>query len=452
MPDMKRYSFLFSTLLSATAALAQPTSARLATAFARFEADSQLRSAISSLYVIDGRTGVVVFEKNAMTGLATASTLKVVTAASAYELLGTDFRYRTSIGTIGRGPGSILYLKPSGDPSLGSWRWPGTTDSTVLAAFTASWRQAGVRPASLMIDDRGWEGERIPDGWMWQDIGNYYGAGASAFNWRENQFDILLKSGPAIGSPVSIASTRPRLRTLGLRSVATAAAKGSGDQSYVYYPLTMDSGIVRGTIPVGETSFTISAALPNPEREFAGLLGIPSHPVKRDRKITGDTTILYTHVSPPLDSLVYWFLRRSINLYGEALARTIGYNRTGVGTTDEGTKQMQRFWKERGIDPVELKMEDGSGLSPLNRVTTHAQVQVLRYAQSRPWFNGYYAGFPEYNGMKMKSGTINGVKGFCGYHVASDGTPYIFSFLVNNYNGSASLLVKKMYAVLDLLK
>ncbi|MDF2383908.1 hypothetical protein JMG10_20685 [Nostoc ellipsosporum NOK] len=51
----------------------------------------------------------------------------------------------------------------------------------------------------------------------------------------------------------------------------------------------------------------------------------------------------------------------------------------------------------------------------------------------------------------MKSGTINRVKGFCGYHT-SGGKTYVFSFLVNNYNGSASSLVQKMYKVLDVLK
>ena len=54
--------------------------------------------------------------------------------------------------------------------------------------------------------------------------------------------------------------------------------------------------------------------------------------------------------------------------------------------------------------------------------------------------------------MTMKSGTIKDVKGFCGYHKAKDGKEYIFSFLVNNYNGLPSGLVNKMYKVLDVLK
>jgi serine-type D-Ala-D-Ala carboxypeptidase/endopeptidase (penicillin-binding protein 4) len=97
-------------------------------------------------------------------------------------------------------------------------------------------------------------------------------------------------------------------------------------------------------------------------------------------------------------------------------------------------------------------MVDGSGLSPLNRITTSAQVRVLRYARSQPWFPAFYNSFPEFNGMKMKSGTISGVKGFSGYHSSKTGQEYVFSFVVNNYNGSASSLVQKMYKVLDELK
>jgi len=54
--------------------------------------------------------------------------------------------------------------------------------------------------------------------------------------------------------------------------------------------------------------------------------------------------------------------------------------------------------------------------------------------------------------MSMKSGTIKNVKGFAGYYTSANGKTYIFSFLVNNYSGSASALVRKMYLVLDGLK
>lgn len=85
-------------------------------------------------------------------------------------------------------------------------------------------------------------------------------------------------------------------------------------------------------------------------------------------------------------------------------------------------------------------------------MTTHAQVEILRYAKTKEWFPYFYAALPEYNGMKMKSGTISDVKGYCGYHQAKDGRDYIFSFLVNNYSGKSGLLMGKMYRVLDELK
>src|SRR5690606_15771540 len=108
--------------------------------------------------------------------------------------------------------------------------------------------------------------------------------------------------------------------------------------------------------------------------------------------------------------------------------------------------------KSKGIAESELAMVDGSGLSPLNRVTTHAQVQMLLHARQQNWCLGLHESLPTFNGMKMKSGTIRGVKGYTGYHKAKDGPEYLFSFVVNNYNGSASSLVKKMYVVLDELK
>lgn len=160
----------------------------------------------------------------------------------------------------------------------------------------------------------------------------------------------------------------------------------------------------------------------------------------------------YSEFSPSLDSIIYWFLQKSINLYGEALVKTFAYEKKGFGSTDTGVNIVKDFWKQKGLDPEELNMYDGSGLSPLNRVTTHAQVEILKFAKKQSWFPYFYDALPEYNKMKMKSGTISDVKGFCGYQTSSDETEYIFSFLINNYSGSSSALVNKMYKVLDVLK
>ena len=450
----------------------QTVTSRLAGAFAAFEKDPQLKSALSSIYVVDGTTGSVVFEKNAQIGVAPASTQKIITAATAYEILGKDFRYETGFGYYGSlKDGKLdggLYFKPSGDPTLGSWRWPATTESAVMNRLFAAFKKTGIKTFSnTILDERGWESGAIPGGWIWDDIGNYYGAGAGSLNWRENQYDLILKSGPGIGDAVIALETKPQLYGVYFDSKVKSAAKGSGDNSYIYLPVGGNVATVRGTIPMQENRFTISGAMPSVLNQFLStwqdtLLknGVSGHwttiPVSNltNVKIPSPVRYFHTEQSPSLDSMVYWFLKKSVNLYGEALAKTIALKKGKTASSEIGGDVIRDYWKEKGIgiDASELNMQDGSGLSPQNRVTTHAQAAILQYAKKQPWFSGYYEGFPLYNDMKLKSGTIGGAKGFCGYHTSKDGKRYIVSFIVNNYTGSASSLVQKMYKVLDVLK
>lgn len=446
-----------SLCLSATA---QTITQKLSTAFDRFEKDPQLQSAVASLYVVDG-SGKVAFQKNATIGLAPASTQKIITSATTYELLGKSFQYKTEFGFVTNTDATrSLYIQGSGDPTLGSWRWQRTNEKAVLDRITAA-AKGFYFNATIVLQEKGWEGETIPDGWTWEDIGNYYGAGAGAFNWRENQYDLYLRSGAAVGSPVVITGTQPELYNYEITSKAVSGSKGSGDNAYIYFPLWGNAGVVRGTIPVDEAGFVISGAMPDPARQFAATLLQNLNEKKKNMdslhlvftdSIATNATPFHTELSPPLDSIIYWFNKKSINLYGEALLKTIGYEKSGIGSTEAGMSILKTFWSEKGIPQTTLNLVDGSGLSPLNRVTTQAQIVVLQYAKKQEWFSSFYNSLPEYNGMKLKSGTIRGVKGFAGYHTSSDGTKYVISFLVNNYNGSSAGLVKKMYAVLDVLK
>jgi len=460
-----RYSLGISGLLVTTGSFAQSVSQKLQKAFRQFEADSQLKHAISSLYVIDAKTGKVVFDKNSQVGLAPASTQKIITSVTAFELLGKDFRYQTRL-ISGKAEGDdILLVYGSGDPTLGSWRWQQTSEYEVKKRWVKAIQSSGLKKVELYFIDpnEAWQNESIPDGWIWQDIGNYYGAGAELFNWRENQYDIILRSGDKVGDPVEIVETIPFVYDLDFECCyLKSAAKGSGDNAYVYYPLPWTNGLIRGTIPIGESRFKISAALPSPSRQFERTmydtlkkLGIKFNGHSRhipEKNNIQDLKTLQTEYSPPLDSIVYWFNKKSINLYGEALIKTFSMVKKGFASTDSGVSVVRDFWKQKGLDEDELNISDGSGLSPQNRVTTHAQVTILKYAKTKDWFPYFYDALPEYNGMKMKSGTIRDVKGFCGYQTAKDGKEYIFSFLVNNYNGRTSAVVNKMYKVLDELK
>ncbi len=463
---MKRKYWFICLLVYASVASAQNVRERLAKAVEILQSDVQMKHAILGLSVVKTSTGEKVFEVNAQTGLAPASCQKTITSAAAMELLGPAYRYQTVLGyngTISNGTlKGNLCVTGSGDPTLGSWRYESTRENKVMDEMLDAVKQSGITKidGSLIGYDGKWEKSSIPGGWIWEDIGNYYGAGVSGLNWHENQYDLLLRSGNTIGDKVSIVETKPKLFDVQLESEVVSAAKSTGDNSYIYLPPFAKNGIVRGTIPVDEKAFVISGSFPDPSLQFMATLKnkldsgnyMPrSFSVSTEKEIPVFQTIK-TISSPPLDSIIYWFMKKSINLYGEALIKTIAYEKTGSGSTAKGVELVKQFWKEHGIEPSSLHIIDGSGLSPQNRVTADALVYVLEYAYTRPWFNYYYRALPEFNQMKLKSGTIGGAKSFAGYHTAKDGTGYTVAMIINNYDGSAAEIVKKMYAVLDELK
>lgn len=465
---MKKWWIALICLLLSEILPAQEIPARIAKAYKIFENDPQLKNAISSLYIIEAGTGKVIFDKNSRTGLAPASTQKVITSITALDMLGKDYRYATGFyydGTISNGvlDGS-LYIKGSGDPAFGSWRYGSSLPESIDRRLLQQLQQAGIRRhrGSLVAVTGTGETGKMPDGWIWQDIGNYYGAAPAAVNWNENQYDLHMRPGKKEGDSVALVRTEPVI-PFSIINELSSGPKSSGDNAYLYFVPGSQSLYVKGTVPCCVETFKISGAVPDGNRfaleHFAAVLkqgGVPGengHPsLQVQEALPEKAVLLFTHQSPSLDSIIYWFNKKSINLYGEALIKTIAVSRDKMATTRNGAEAVKAFWKEKGLDAGELNIYDGSGLSPQNRVTTHAQVAALQYAHRQSWYPSFYDALPEYNGMKMKSGTINDVKGFCGYHRSKAGKEYIFSFLVNNYDGRASSLVSKMYRVLDELK
>jgi D-alanyl-D-alanine carboxypeptidase/D-alanyl-D-alanine-endopeptidase (penicillin-binding protein 4) len=463
---MKRGGWFIGLLVYSLSVHSQAVQEQIAKAVEKLQSEPQMKHAIMGFSVVKTETGEMVFELNAQTGLAPASCQKIITSATAMELLGPAYRYQTILGYDGEISQNILHgnvwVIGSGDPTMGSWRYDSTKEEKQPDQLVKLLQQKGIAgiEGALIGYSGNWDSETIPGGWIWDDMGNYYGAGDAALNWHENQYDLVLRSDSVVGNKVSIIETRPRLYEVNLQSQLVSAAKGSGDRSSIYLSPYSSQGFVRGTIPVDEKSFTISGSFPDPALQLLGIweakldsakMKPQSFSVSNNKEMPAYRT-LGALISPPLDSINYWFMKKSINLYGEALLKTMAYQKYGLGSTAKGVELVKEFWKERGIEPSALHIIDGSGLSPQNHVTADALVKVLQYAKSRPWFPYYYDALPVYNGMKLKSGTIGGVKSFAGYHTAKDGTAYTVALIINNYDGSAAEIVGKMFKLLDELK
>ncbi len=437
------------------------------------ETDEHFKHALVSLYVIDGSTGALVFERNPQVGLAPASCQKVITSVSAYELLGKGYRYKTGIAYDGIINNGILhgnfYIIPSGDPTLGSWRWASTSGDVVKLQILAALKKKNIREihGDIILDDSRWETQATPRGWLWEDVGNYYGAGARGFNWHENQYDLMMQPGKNEGDTVHIICTKPELQVPVFINELRTGKKGSGDNSVIYLPEQGLIGFVRGTVPAGKDTFVVSGSIPDVAghflktiEDFLGTNGIilqgrsrtATYIFHNKEKLQYSPIMLDSILSPAFDSINYWFLKKSINLYGEALVKTLACEKTKFGSTDTGLNLIKDFWNKRGIERSALNIIDGSGLSPGNRVTTYALVAVMQYARNQVWFPSFYHALPEQNGLKMKDGYINGVRSFTGYVKSKDGQDYTFSFIVNNFIGNAGSVRDKMWEVLNILK
>lgn len=462
---MKKLLFLFIAIVT-TQAYAQNIDKVFNTAFKKLTEDPTFKHATISLYLINTTTSKTVTEVNTNIGVAPASCQKVITASTAFELLGHDYTYKTTLGYTGNIVNGVLngnlILKGSGDPTLGSWRYAGANEEKVIDNFKKAIAQEGIHEIKghVYADESLWNSEATPNGWVWQDIGNYYGAGARALNWRENQYDLYLKSGSKIGDPVAVAGTKPSfIEGLNLKSEVTSAAEGTGDNNYIYIPLNDSFSYVRGTTPTNENHFTVSGAMPHPAMQLAltleaALKDQSIETIAKNYPSPNDITtpkVFYTYTSPSLDSIIFHFLRRSINLYGEALLKTMAYNFAKVGDSDSGVNVIHNFWKDKGIEPYAINIVDGSGLSPSNRVTTQALVTVMEYARKQTWFSSFYEALPTISGIKMKSGSINGVESYTGYIKGKDNNQYTFSFVINNYDGRGNAVRKKMWDLLGIL-
>lgn len=414
-----------------------------------------------SFYVAD-ESGNLIYEFQGSKGLSTASTQKIFTAAAALETLGKNYTYKTTSaysGTISNGNlnGNLL-ITSNGDPTLGSWRYEGYKPENFKQKLLEAIKKSGITKISgdLIIDDSYFDHQTIPGGWPWDDLGNYYGAGVWGVNWRENQFDININGTDFKNFSYPLA---------GITWLNDLKAGGSSDQSLIFTAPYSDVALINGSLPAGKVT-TVSGAVPNPPLQlgveiqnwlkdsgidFSGKVLTNSRLEIEGKKALDfpKSNIILSYDSPTLDKIVYWFLRKSVNMYGENFIKTLAKEKKGNSSFKSGVVYLREFWKGKGINTSMINFADGSGLSPQNYVSAKAEVQALLYAKKQSWFESYYDGFPtQDNGMKMKSGTMRDTKSYAGYHTSKEGKKYVYSIIINNYEGSGSTELQKILNVL----
>ena len=151
----------------------------------RLKKDTCLSHASWSIFVSDTKTDSIITDYNSNISLIPASIQKTITTYSALTLLGWDYKYKTileydgEIDTVSKTLYGNLYIKGSGDPTLGSETFKKQSDTVELTdqwARVLAYKIKKIHGA-IIADASVFEDEMISSTWVWGDIGNYYGAG-----------------------------------------------------------------------------------------------------------------------------------------------------------------------------------------------------------------------------------------------------------------------------------
>lgn len=429
-----------------------------------------LQNANISLLVRDLSTNTTVCEYHSKNSVVPASTMKLVTTATALELLGADFRFQTKLEVDGKvtADGVLngnLYIRGGGDPTLGSEK---LGDTTFLTKWVDVIKSRGIRKINgKVIADAGlFDDEGVNPKWTWEDMGNYYAAGIYGISYLDNTYRLVLRSG-SVGTTPTVLRVVPEIANLKIENRLVSSTI-SFDSAYFYGAPHSNSRSVTGEIPANRTEFVTKGDIPNPAlllaQHFSDRL-IQNDVAVRDlpTDIVGsasERTTIYTHDSPPLSEIITETNVRSNNLYAESVFKYLALQNKAVATNAEAVQVVKAFWKLKGLSVDQLFMYDGSGLSPSDAVSAQFFVELLSYMQTRSvnkdvFFrslpvageNGTLKSFllktPLQGKVHAKSGTISRVKSYAGY-IDTKGKQLVFALLINNPNGSSKAVTKKM--------
>jgi serine-type D-Ala-D-Ala carboxypeptidase/endopeptidase (penicillin-binding protein 4) len=437
------------------------------------------RSAAHSVLVVSLDRGDTLFSVNADLPLAPASNMKLFSTAAALYYLGPNFRYSTFALADGEVRDGALYgdvvLYGTGDPAISSRMLPGALPP--LRALADSLVAHGVREihGDVVGDGSYFDDAWIGEGWREEYRLASYSAPVGALSLAENIVSIRVVPGSAAGQPAEIRTTPSTVGLLVQNRVRTVAGGGSSVRfSYDAEGLVIEGQLARGHPGVARTVTVVDPAnfAASAFRNVLEQAGVRVHgrvrtvrtpessPVGRGtRTAAGDGSappparVLGSHLSPPLAEIAAVTNHVSQNLFAEALFKTVGRVALGEGSFLSGSRAVQYFLEcEQPVDFSTLNFVDGSGLSPLNRLTARATIHLLDLMTRTDVWETFYASLPEAaspeggrhslrgrmggtpagRNLRAKTGTISNVSSLSGYVRAANGELLAFGIFVND--------------------
>jgi D-alanyl-D-alanine carboxypeptidase/D-alanyl-D-alanine-endopeptidase (penicillin-binding protein 4) len=421
---------------------------------------------------------VTLYALNARKLLMPASTMKIVTLAAAAERLRWDFSYETRlarVGTLGAGVlDGDLVVVGSGDPSIEDWDGAA---SRLFQSWGEQLKAAGVRAVTGRVigDDNAFDDEPLGAGWAWDDLSASYATGVGALQFNENTAQVSVMPGSTVGDPATVAIA-PSGTSLVVRNLLKTSAPDVPPSIGVRRLPGSTTLEVRGSVPAGSARAVRNISVDNPTLYFVAALrdaliadGIDIRGPAVDIDEVADPpsrnhgTLLLTHRSSPLSTLAQTMFKLSQNLYAETLLRSLGAT-AGVGTADAGRRAAVSIVREWGVEPDDLVVADGSGLSRYNLATPEAIVTILTHVDRDDRLRAPFEaalpvagrdgtlaqrmrGTAAEGNARAKTGSFSNARALSGYVCTADNEPLVFSIIVNNFGTTPDVVEQTMDSI-----
>jgi D-alanyl-D-alanine carboxypeptidase/D-alanyl-D-alanine-endopeptidase (penicillin-binding protein 4) len=449
--------------------------------------ESEFAAARWGVFVMSLRDGRVLYARDAGRAFTPASNMKLYTTAVALDLLGADYRWRTSVfaesepGRNGTITGDLI-LYGRGAPDLASGTQKERQDS--LAQLADDLYKRGVRRVrgSIVGDESYFRGEPLGYGWLWSDVQWYYGAEVSALSINGNEMSLTIMPAVKPGGQVEVKFDSPT-SYLHITNDTNAVERGLTTTIGITRGLSDNEVRVWGDFPVGGRSFQARLAVHKPALWAATLFldalkarginvegkarSLDAREPKNARSFNPENAVeLASAKSQPLGEIARATNKESINLNAELILRTLGKERGGEAPDpnprrnltrgdEEAGLAVIRLWLERhNISTENLALHDGSGLSQLDLVTPEATVRLLAamtnsasaaiFRNSLPiagrdgTLGGRLRSIATAGRVAAKTGTLIYVNSLSGYTTSADGEPLAFSIICNDETEKAS--------------
>ena len=442
----------------------------------KFSKDPSLKNAKWGICVITADSNKTVFALNDSMELTPASTMKAINTAAALSLLGKDYAFKTYLFYSGKvdSTGTLhgnIYIKGGGDPTLGSPRIDSMSDMPkILQLWVKLVKKQGIKKidGAIVGDASIFDDTIVPPSWVYGDLGNYYGAGASGLTYHENAFRIVVKGGKKYLDSSKIVQIDPPIPYIKIINKIVTSTYYAEPDTWVFGVPYDNSRLIRGSVPKNNIEYDMRASLPDPSYYCAytltkalsdsGITVSDSATTCRMMKAKGQTisgtlNVFYFRLSPPLDTIIYYTDQHSINSYAEDILKILAYEKTGIGSTTNGVQLVRQFWKDKGVDLNGFVMKDGSGLSPDDKVSPRQLAEIMRAELKDTMFPVFYYALPvagrsgtiekifkgtiAENNLHAKSGYMIGLRSYTGYVYNKKNKMLTFGIIVNNHTASA---------------